>query len=482
MGNSTSSIFTLQHQKSMSMLTSFQDIVGNSYCVGCGVCAYQHPQKITMRLNKYGNYVPFLSEALTREEDEDFLSLCPFSNESLNETQLSQSLFDSDNLLDEAVGSYSGLYVGYSPEYRQHGSSGGLITWILATLINRGYIDHVIHVRTSTSTSPVLFEYSISSSVEQILAGAKSKYYPIELSHVLAQLHNLPGRLALVALPCFTKAVRNLAAKDATIDRKITFYIGLVCGHLKSTFFADSLALQTGINPDSLCNVDFRVKKGSSHANKYYMSASSQIISNRILNRRFIAGNWGLNFFRNPACNYCDDVFAETADIVVGDAWISPYASDPKGTSIVIVRSNFMSDLIAHANLSKDLVLDEITLNQIIDSQRSGLADRREGLAYRLYLKTCLSKPFPNKRINPSNKGISYRRKLIYRLRLFSESYSNLAFVLARKLNSYPVFLVAVIPVKLSFSSLYLFRIPFYLASVFCRLRAMLALKRGGSR
>ena len=42
-------------------------------------------------------------------------------------------------------------------------------------------------------------------------------------------------------------------------------------------------------------------------------------------------GDWGAGFFQNPACDWCDDVVAETADIAFGDAWVEPYSSRRPG-------------------------------------------------------------------------------------------------------------------------------------------------------
>jgi coenzyme F420-reducing hydrogenase beta subunit len=455
----------------MNTLKSFRDIIEGSYCVGCGVCAYRHPENLVMRLNTDGNYEPRISALLSSKQQDDIMKICPFSSESQNEDDISRDVFSKNNLVDEAIGSYSGLYAGYSPKYRHQGSSGGVITWILAHLLEEGAIDYVLHVKPSPPDTHTLYEYSISSSVSEVIEGGKSKYYPIELSQVLSQIHQYPGRYALVALPCFTKAVRNLVQYDHDISSKITFYIGLVCGHLKSTYFAEALALQTGIPLDELQAVDFRVKDGSRHANKYFMEATSKGSVKRLLNRRFIAGNWGLNFFRNPACNYCDDVFAETADIVIGDAWIDPFASDPRGTSIILVRSDYMANLIKLAIISKALVLRECSLSQIVQSQRSGLADRREGLAYRLYLNAKSNRPSPVKRLAPSRKSIPLRRKLIYRMRLLSEKLSTMSFLLARKYNSYLLFFLFTVPIRFSFSSLYFFNIPVYIKVVIRRLR-----------
>jgi len=42
---------------------------------------------------------------------------------------------------------------------------------------------------------------------------------------------------------------------------------------------------------------------------------------------------WTNGFFKLNACNFCDDIFAELADVVFMDAWIDPYIYDSKGTN-----------------------------------------------------------------------------------------------------------------------------------------------------
>ena len=48
--------------------------------------------------------------------------------------------------------------------------------------------------------------------------------------------------------------------------------------------------------------------------------------------------------FKYKACDFCDDVFAETADVVVGDAWIPKYLT--QGNSLVVTRSSLFDSLI----------------------------------------------------------------------------------------------------------------------------------------
>lgn len=55
--------------------------------------------------------------------------------------------------------------------------------------------------------------------------------------------------------------------------------------------------------------------------------------------------NWGLGYFKYNACDYCDDVLAETADATFGDAWIPKYVSDDKGCNVIIIRNQAIQDL-----------------------------------------------------------------------------------------------------------------------------------------
>lgn len=68
----------------------------------------------------------------------------------------------------------------------------------------------------------------------------------------------------------------------------------------------------------------------------------------------------GLGFFKPISSNFSDDVFNETADIVVGDAWLSPYNQDSKGNNIIITRSAVIDELISQGIKDKKLRLDKV--------------------------------------------------------------------------------------------------------------------------
>lgn len=83
-----------------------------------------------------------------------------------------------------------------------------------------------------------------------VAEGAKSRYYPIELSRVLQEIRSTPGRYAVVGAPCFIKAVHLARANDAVLGERIAYTLGLFCGHMKSARMVESFAWQMG-RPDA---------------------------------------------------------------------------------------------------------------------------------------------------------------------------------------------------------------------------------------
>jgi coenzyme F420-reducing hydrogenase beta subunit len=406
----------------------FDRIVENGYCIGCGACATNPNSGIIITFDEHGRYQAAASKPFAKQSDRRELDVCPFSDESQSEDQIGTRLFFGAPH-DSRIGFFRSLYVGYVAEgkIREKATSGGLITWLLSELLATNKIDGVIHVKKVESAgSDCLFEYAISRDAASVLAGAKSRYYPVEASKVLRYVRENPGRYAFVGIPCFIKAVRNLMLEEPVFAERIKYCIGIVCGHLKSKAFADCFAWQVGITPGALESIDFRVKRDEGAAGDYAVHLKGDRIDITKRTQEFLGANWGHNFFRYEACDYCDDVLAETADISVGDAWLPEYENDPKGTSIVVVRSEELAELISAAKQDGRLHLDPATADSIAMSQAGGLRDRREGLAYRLHLKKKAGKWVPGKRVEPCNKGLPMHRKKIYAHRSYMGKMSHI--------------------------------------------------------
>lgn len=404
-----------------------------------------------MQLGPLGTYQPNVSalDSLSAEQSAQAVAVCPFSNQGPNETEIGQSLYGDSATFDARLGYYADLFVGHVSEapYREKGSSGGVLTWILAELLRTGAVDGVVHVKPAESSDEgPLFRYGISRTIPEVQNGAKSRYYPIELSAVLEQIRATPGRYVVVGLPCFIKAVRRLMRVDAILHERIRYCVGLVCGHLKSQAFADSLAWQVGIPPGQLQQIDFRVKLPGRPAGDYGVRLAGASIDTVRPTRELLGANWGHNFFRYSACDFCDDVFAETADMAVGDAWLPEYEQDSGGNSVVVVRHPYLQSLVRQGLDTQRLQLDAVDADKIAQSQAGGLRDRREGLAYRLYLKQRRGEWSPTTRVTPDHRHLPAQRARVYAARSAAGQATHVWWQKAVQAGRFEVFRTGISP------------------------------------
>ncbi|KAA9332802.1 Coenzyme F420 hydrogenase/dehydrogenase, beta subunit C-terminal domain [Adhaeribacter soli] len=423
----------------MKKLLSPRDIVRSGLCIGCGSCVAQtSPDTAQMAFDKYGELKPQGFHVWYRNVSESFTRTCPFSPQARNEDQLAAPLFPEAAHSDSKIGRFQKAYVGHVEEtdFRLQGSSGGMVSWVAAELLRKGFVDGVVHVKAleDPQQNGKFFQYELSRSETEIRAGAKSRYYPTELSGMLRLIREIPGNYAVVGVPCFIKAVHLLRLEDPVLRERIKFTLGLFCGHMKSARFVESFVWQMQVPVHEIKQVEFRHKDPGRPANWY--NARLTLQNGTKVNKdwwHLADGDWGAGFFMNSACNYCDDVVAETADVAFGDAWVEPYSSDGSGTNVVIARSSLIESLIDNAIQEGRLQLKEVDCRFVEQTQAAGFRQRREGLAYRLTWRQEGIKPC--KRVAPDSKSQTKLRKLIYRMRFYISAASHKVFNLARKTN-----------------------------------------------
>lgn len=442
----------------------YNTVVKGDYCIGCGVCASVANKSVIMKTDEYGKMTPnFNFDNIDGSVLDKIEKVCPFSNESLNEDQIGEELYGKTGTYVDKLGFINSTYAGYVIErnYRDLGSSGGLGTWLVNHLLQEQIVDYVIHVgdRIPTKADNRLFEYRISKTENDVLKGAKSKYYPIELSGILKIVLKKPGNYVLVGVPCFIKSIRNLSKNNSLIKERIKYTVGLVCGHLKSSGFSEMLAWQVGVTPEELMKIDFRNKLKDYGANQYGITASRKFGDKQIdvdsgpVNEMY-GTDWGTGMFKYKACDFCDDVTAETADITIGDAWLPEYVSDPKGTNIIIVRNIDFVEILKNA-VGKGLIhLETVATDKVIESQSSGVFHRRDGLAYRLSETDKNEVWRPKKRVEPSDK-LPNKIKKIQNLRVELYKQSHISFLNAKNNRSFEIFKQEMEPLMIRYKKLY---------------------------
>ena len=390
-----------------------------------------------MRWDAYHQLKPAYDRRWEKAELAAFSRYCPFSPAAANEDEIAAVRFAAAEIDHPLLGRFARAYVGHVTEepYRARGSSGGMVSWVAAELLARGLVDGVAHVAPqSPDTGNGYFAYRISRSVDAVRAGAKSRYHPIHLAEVLREIRTVPGRYAVVGIPCFIKAVHLLRAQDPLLNERIVHTLGLFCGHMKSARFVESFAWQLGVSSDTVAAVDYRLKDPARPANWYRAHLTLDDGSSRGEDWWHLAdGDWGAGFFQNSACDMCDDVVAETADVAFGDAWVEPYSSDGRGTNVVIVRSPEILALIERGIAGQRLALQPVDADFVVRTQEAGLRHRREGLAYRLTWRRRGIRP--RKRVRPGTAGLTRRRRLVYRMRAAIARWSHRLAWLADRLR-----------------------------------------------
>ena len=140
------------------------------------------------------------------------------------------------------------------------------------------------------------------------------------------------------------------------------------------------------------------------------------------------------------ACDWCDDVFGETADVTIGDAWLPGWVQDGLGNNVVIVRNEKVLALIETALDAGRLYLESVDAEVAASTQSGGIRDRRDGLAYRLWLDDRSGHWHPLKRVVPRFDHLSIVRRLTYRLRRFVRLRSFVSFRFAKKIRTISVY------------------------------------------
>lgn len=432
----------------MTDVFGIEDVVSRGLCIGCGGCSVRTSGKVSVTLGRYGVMQADLTQA-TPDDIEAASRVCPMSDHAKNESTLAAERFPKLPE-DPEVGHHHLVLAGRLSDEAQlpQSSSGGLTTFVLRRLLETNEIDGVVHVGRASGTS--LFTYSVSRSTDELLAKRKSDYYSTTFADAIRSLRGDGNRYAVVGIPCFIKALRLVADEDPELGQQFKYFVGLLCGHLKSQFFAESLGWQVGIPPQDLESVDFRVKDPSSGSNRYDYSATAHGDDEPRLRKvsTTIDGNWGYAAFQPEGCNFCDDIFAETADVVFGDAWLPEYTNDWRGTNVVVSRSEVISTILQVGMDDGSLQCDVISPEHAARSQAGNFRHRRDGLSVRLADDQSVGLPVPKKRFAPGYSHVTRRRLRVIRQRRDLSRLSLEAFAEAKERNEYGVYVAAMQPAK----------------------------------
>lgn len=383
---------------------------GKHLCIGCGVCAGVCPAgKIEMVLGEGGSYQAVSAAQDCSEKCGLCERVCPFSHTEHNEDSIGKSLYAHQPGVghNSQCGYYLSCQTGYCSdlEQRLNSASGGVATLFLKRLSADAAVDRAVCVTRSPGKAP-LFRYSIVDNASDLDSAAKSAYYPVELSDVLREIIRSDARYAIVCLPCVAKAIRLAQMQIPSLRERIVSVLGLVCGHQVSSHFAEYAGELAGAPREAINEVVFRTKDASLPATELgtlvrWTNAEGGCSERTVLWSDGVGEAWSCHWFTSEPCFYCDDVFAECADVVFMDAWLPQYTKDYRGTSLVIVRSEDARNTLNSALAGGNLCSSDVDLDRVQESQNGVIASKRDRLAHRMWRAAKMRRAIPPKRVAP---------------------------------------------------------------------------------
>jgi coenzyme F420-reducing hydrogenase beta subunit len=373
-------------------MKNIKDIVEAGLCTGCGLCISQTPSA-KMIWDEEGFLVPD-SEV---ELDQDAMQYCPFNpfpaEEVKNEDTLAEEFLNTATEKDARIGKYKNIYVGYVPQYRETSSSGGFATYVFERLLTLKVVDHLFIVTEVEGR----YQYSFFSDVSSIKKISKTRYIPVTLSELFQKIDSVEGKIAISGVACFIKAIRLKQHYKPELKEKIPFLVGIICGGIKSRFFTDFLVQKAGVQ-GAYHSQEYRIKDKKSTAPDYSFGAFDEQEKFYELKVATVGDLWGSGLFKANACDFCDDVTTELADISLGDAWLHPYSLDGLGNSVVVTRSELAEKIMQEGIANKTLKADLLSLNEFKRSQQGSFSHRQDALYHRIDQTKKAGKLVPEKR------------------------------------------------------------------------------------
>ena len=233
----------------------------------------------------------------------------------------------------------------------------------------------------------------------------------------MPKIHELKGKVAIVGVACFIKAIRLAQNKEPALKEKIPFLLGIICGGVKSRFFTEYLAGRAGVPNQNFEKPEFRIKDLNSTAGDYSFGCINKKESKKqTIKMRSVGDMWGTGMFKANACDFCDDVTTELADISLGDAWLPPFSKDGAGTNVIVTRSVLAERLIQDGINTGKLTIETLPQEQFLASQQGSYNHRHTGLSYRIKQAQKKNQAVPPKRFD--NERIRINFKFVQKLRM----------------------------------------------------------------
>lgn len=362
-------------------LRGLAKIIDGGLCHRCGSCVGICPTGVLALDDQAYPKVQNLSACT----DCDLcVKVCP--GDEFDFRRVHEDLFGEPGDIRSTHGHFIDSFVSYATDadIRERSTSGGMVTAILLHMLERGEIDGAVLI-TSDTEEIWKGKPTIARTREEILAGMKSKYAISPTNSVFAEIREMPGRYALVGLPCQIHGFHKAAALDARLKDRVVLTIGLFCHaaveHEAFHVIWDSIdagkrarakrfVSRIGKHPGT---PHLELDDGSLYPVYFGAARSYRPSSMELINIVY-------RLYTPSRCMTCFDASAEFADIAVGDPWMAPPNDNVdfyKGWSFALVRSERGKKVCDDLRDSGAMKVEPVTRREALACNRMMATEKR---------------------------------------------------------------------------------------------------------
>jgi coenzyme F420 hydrogenase subunit beta len=396
-------------------------VVKNNLCCGCGTCVSICPyEAIKIKIDlKRGIYIPYIEYNKCKKCYLCY-KVCP--GWEVNFPKYNEMLFP--NMMSNAiVGRYYKCYTAYSTinNIRYNSASGGLITGLLIYALEEGLINGAL-VAKMDEKNPLESKVFIARTKQDIISAACSKYCPVPANIMLKTIMQSNEKYAFVGLPCHVHGLRKAESLFPEIKEKIIFRIGILCAKNISYNGTKYQLNKMHIDEDNVKGISYRGEGWPG-----YMTIELKNNINKVM--EYVPSYYDNRFdaFVMHRCTLCYDGAAELSDASFGDAWLPEIKDNDKlGTSIIIIRNNYMDELLLMAKRKGLFCVNEISVDDINRSQHFFTWKKRE-LSARFILNKIMGRKLPLYWVKLRKPDLeSIKNSLIYASKILLASHKSL--------------------------------------------------------
>jgi coenzyme F420 hydrogenase subunit beta len=368
-------------------INSVDSTVNLNLCISCGICKLKCEFDAIELEFKNGIFVP----AVDSEKCiscKKCISYCPGMNFDVKKSEYTKNIKKLTS------------YVAYSKDntLRQNGTSGGVITDLLCSLIVSGEYDYACVVDYEFNGTRA--ELKLVSELEDIKSASKSKYLPVSIEKVLSQIKKHPElKYVVVATPCISKGIKTFLKSEGIPETNVLI-LGLFCDGILNHNIFGYYEKKYG-NFEKLKKIMYRTKEDSGwpgNTKLIFGSGNFKYVNRSI--RMLLK-----NYFTVNRCRFCIDKFNEYSDISFGDCYI-PEKEDVLGTSNIIILSEKGKKIFE--KYSKNFIIEDVSIEKVLSSQKFNKKDITVN-NIKIFQKTL-----------KINKGISkFKYKILYRIQTY---------------------------------------------------------------